>query len=258
MSIHNNSGTKSADSSRIRSKSNRNNLNNNNNNYSNKNSNNNNNFANNGNANPNNTALNDVLNQLNMDVIGRVKTEDCLNEQSNDLSRNKQRNYHQTQQHSSNHVSHQTTQSDYEDRDDLDDMDLKPEERAQRDIMMAMQRQAAQMAAAAAAAGLPTAAHFANLAASVSNFSGLNLNSNTFCQLNSALMASNSSPSATSGSSNSATPSSPAIQSIEPGKGYTFEEQFKQVSLPFCFSFQMFIYKQTKYFLVRNRKKKIL
>src|SRR5699024_7524878 len=114
---------------------------------------------------------------------------------------------------------------------DLDE-DLKPEERSQRDLALAvMHRHAAQMAAAAAAAaGLHgNAAHLANLAASVGGLGGLNLNQNAICQLNSALMGSNSSPSGASGSSGSGVASSPALQSIEPGKGYTYEEQFKQV-----------------------------
>lgn len=123
-----------------------------------------------------------------------------------------------------------------------------------------MQRHAAQMAAAAAAAGLTGnhhhAAHFAANLAAVGGLSGLN--PSAMCQLNSALLGaaaaasnnnnngnhnSNSSPSGNSagGSSSSggsassavlATSSSPSashLQSIEPGKGYTYEEQFKQL-----------------------------
>ena len=118
------------------------------------------------------------------------------------------------------------------------DEDLKPEERSQRDLALAvMHRHAAQMAAAAAAAaGLHgNAAHLANLAATVGGLGGLNLNQNAICQLNSALMGqSNSSPSGASGSSGSGVASSPALQSIEPGTGSTYEEQFKQVCHRTC------------------------
>lgn len=149
---------------------------------------------------------------MELDAINRLKPDEITEQATEMLARLKQH------------------QHDFDDKEEIDE-DLKPEERTQRDLMVAMQRHAAQVAAAAAAAGLPSAAHLANLAASVGNLSGLHLNSNAMCQLNSALLGSNSSPSGASGSSNSGAASSPAIQSIEPGKGYTYEEQFKQVSL---------------------------
>ncbi|KAI2808693.1 AT-rich interactive domain-containing protein 3A [Blomia tropicalis] len=152
-----------------------------------------------------------ALSQLNLDAIGRIKTEDMNEQASEMLARFKQ------QQH------------EYDEREDLDE-DLKPEERSQRLMFATMQRHAAHVAAAAAAAvGLPNAAHFANLAASVGSLSGMHLNSAAMCQLNSALLGSNSSPGGASGSSGSGVASSPALQSIEPGKGYTYEEQFKQL-----------------------------
>lgn len=152
--------------------------------------------------------------QLNLDAINRIKSEDFAEQASEVFARLKQ------QQH---------------EFDQQEDEDLKPDERSQLALSI-MQRHAAQMAMAAAAASASgfqgNAAQLANLAASVGSFSGLgglSLNSNAMCQLNSALLGSNSSPSGTSGSSGSGVTSSPAMQSIEPGKGYTFEEQFKQV-----------------------------
>lgn len=147
------------------------------------------------------------LHQINFEALNRLKSEELAQQANEMLQRMKQ-------------------QQEYDEAEDLDDMDMKPEERSQRELMAAMQRHAAQVAAAAAAAGLPNAAHLANLAASVGSLGNLHLNSNAICQLNSVLLGSNSSP---SGSSSSAHASSPAIQSIEPGKGYTYEEQFKQV-----------------------------
>ena len=106
--------------------------------------------------------------------------------------------------------------------------------RSQQELLANLQRQMA--AANVLAAGLPTAAHFAGLAASVvsSNTGALPLPLNTVTSsANMSSMAptstlmSSSSPSGASGSSGPS--SSPAIQSIEAGKGYTFEEQFKQV-----------------------------
>ena len=150
-----------------------------------------------------------------LDAINRLKNGEDLADQASEMFARLKQQQHEFEQH-----------------EDLDE-DLKPD---QRELALSfMQRHAAQMAAAAAAAGLTglhgNAAHLANLAASVGSLGGLNLNTNAMCQLNSALLGgnSNSSPSGTSGSSGSAVASSPALQSIEPGKGYTYEEQFKQV-----------------------------
>ena len=146
---------------------------------------------------------------LNLDAINRLKSEDLADQASEVLARIKQR------------------QHEYEDRD-LDD-DFKSEERTQQIAAMFMR----QATAAAALQGMQhSSPYFANLAATVGN---LSFNSNTMCQLNSALLASNSSPSGASGSSGSGVASSPALQSIEPGKGYTYEEQFKQVCKTICF-----------------------
>ncbi|KAF7492158.1 AT-rich interactive domain-containing protein 3C [Sarcoptes scabiei] len=171
-----------------------------------------------------------VLNQLNLEAIGRsLKTEDVADQANDLLARFKQHQQQSNHRHHNHHQNNHHHQSDYDEHDDLvDDVEMKPDERQQRDLMLMMQRQAAQMAAAAAAAGLPSAAHFANLAASVGNLSAFNLNSNAICQLNSALMNSNSSPS-TGSSQSGQSSSSPAIQSLEAAKGYTYEEQFKQL-----------------------------
>jgi len=150
-----------------------------------------------------------------MNAMSRIKMED-ISDQANDvLARFRQQ----------------------EERDEME-RELKAatqSARTQRELVAAVQRHAAQMAAAAAsAAGLPTAAHFAGLAASVvsSNVNAIPLNTvtssaNATNAAPTSTLISSSSPSGASGSSGPS--SSPAIQSIEAGKGYTFEEQFKQV-----------------------------
>jgi len=127
-------------------------------------------------------------------------------------------------------------QQEQEEREEIE-RELKAHNaRLQREVVAAVQRHAAQaVAAAAAAAGLPTAAHFGSLTGNglgSPNVGPLPLNtvtssaSATGAAATSTLISS-SSPSGTSGSSGPT--SSPAIQSIEAGKGYTFEEQFKQL-----------------------------
>ncbi|XP_054160620.1 AT-rich interactive domain-containing protein 3C-like [Oppia nitens] len=103
--------------------------------------------------------------------------------------------------------------------------------RTQQEIIANLQRQMA--AANQLISGLP-GANFANLAASIVSSTGGVLPLNTVTSSANALtmaptstLLSSSSPSAASGSSGPS--SSPAIQSIEAGKGYTFEEQFKQL-----------------------------
>lgn len=118
------------------------------------------------------------------------------------------------------------------DRDDIE-RQFKSS-RTQDDLLSQIQRQVAAanvMMAAGLPAGLP-AAHFANLAASVVSSSGeaiplttMTSSANASNMLPTSTLISSSSPSGSSGPS-----TSPAIQSIEAGKGYTFEEQFKQVS----------------------------
>nr|XP_046913032.1 protein dead ringer homolog [Dermatophagoides farinae] len=208
--------------------------------------------------------------------MNRLSKSDDLNvaEQATELlsrhfkQQQQQRNRQQQQQQHLNSDNDDNNDGDDDDDDDddekpssqretddtstlMDDIDMNSfkSEHHQRELMLvAMQRQAAQMAAAAAAAGLPTAAHFANLAASVGNLAASSggFNTNSFGhQLNAAFMNnhhhhphhnhhSSASPSQTSGSSNHSTTSPSAsasmhIQSIEPGKGYTYEEQFKQL-----------------------------
>lgn len=163
----------------------------------------------NGAVNANGASLGAFPHELNFDAMNGLKSEDFAEQASVVFARMKQ------------------TQHEY---DQPEDEDLKPDDR----LAFLRHAAAAQMAmAAAAASGFQgNAAQLANFAASVGGFSGLNglsLNSNAMCQLNPALLGSNSSPSGTSGSSGSGVTSSPAMQSIEPGKGYTFEEQFKQV-----------------------------
>lgn len=127
-------------------------------------------------------------------------------------------------------------QQELEERDEIErELKLAAQSaRSQRELVAAVQRHVVAMTAAAGLPTLPTTAHFAGLAATVGSSSVGPLPLNTVTSSATATGAaatstliSSSSPSGASGSSGPS--SSPAIQSIEAGKGYTFEEQFKQV-----------------------------
>jgi hypothetical protein len=153
-----------------------------------------------------------------MNHLSRIKMEE-ISDQANDV------------------LARLRQQQELEDRDEIErELKVAHSARTQRELVAVVQRHAAQMAAAAASAasvaGLPS--HFAGLAASVvsSNVNALPLNTvtssaNSTNAAPTSTLISSSSPSGASGSSGPS--SSPAIQSIEAGKGYTFEEQFKQV-----------------------------
>ena len=133
--------------------------------------------------------------------------------------------------------------SEREDRDDFERDYKAHNEKLQREVAAAVQRHAAQAVAAAVAAGLPNPTQWAsnlppsvtspeplplslNNGASVTNSTGLNIAPNT------SSIISSSSHGGGSGSSGptSSSSSSGVAQHLEAGKGYTFEEQFKQVS----------------------------
>ena len=145
------------------------------------------------------------------------------------------------------------------DDDEMDD--LKSEEQSQRDVLLAMQRHAIQMATAAAAgSGIPNATHFANLAA-LGGF-GSQLNAMSLFANGAFGAAAATGGGGTGGSaganlsppmgsiasqnaSNQMTPTATnnngtTLSTLEAGKGYTFEEQFKQVSSHFYFFFLVF------------------
>ena len=150
-----------------------------------------------------------------MNPLGRIKMEDIRDQRDSRedlLSRFRHSTHHELE--------------------DREREEIKREFRSREELLENLQRQMA--AANALVTGLPTAAHFAGLAASVvsSNTGVLPLNTvtssaNPTSVVPTSTIMSSSSPSGASGSSGPS--SSPAIQSIEAGKGYTFEEQFKQV-----------------------------
>jgi len=148
------------------------------------------------------------------------------------------------------------------DENDMDD--LKSEaEASQHDVLMAMQRHALQMATAAAA-GSP----FANLAAlrGFGDLNAMSLFANGFGggpAGGGGTAGSNLSPPmgsvASQSASNQMTPtaannSGMTLSTLEAGKGYTFEEQFKQASHAFyTFSCSFFIFSffsLNKYFML--------
>lgn len=148
-----------------------------------------------------------------MNAMNRIKLEDIKEQREDILARFKQQ------------------QLNEKEREEIE-RQFKSTRASQEELIANFQRQMA--AANVLVSGLP-AAHFAGLAASVVSSSGEGIPLNTISSGNASNMIptstliSSSSPSGASGSSGPS--SSPAIQSIEAGKGYTFEEQFKQVSL---------------------------
>lgn len=135
--------------------------------------------------------------------------------------------------HQASDVLAPMSQEELEERDQIErELKIATQARSQRELVEAIQRHVVAMNAVAANA----TAHFPGMVASAasSNVGSLPLNTVTSSATATGAAAtstlvSSSSPSGASGSSGPS--SSSAIQSIEAAKGYTFEEQFKQVIL---------------------------
>ena len=121
--------------------------------------------------------------------------------------------------------------SRYADKSDLQ-KELAQNERLQREVVAAMHRQIAAQTAFQAASALPSATPWTPAMQTATSPLPLSINSSvtssSAATAPTSSLISSSSPGGASGSSGP-TSSSTNLQHVEAGKGYTFEEQFKQV-----------------------------